>query len=72
MLATYEAKSRIRMYLLVTVLCGAAAALMQVFLAGTSQFSNYAEEQLDSAVRGAVHQEATEISQSQISAGGHR
>lgn len=68
MLATYELKTRIRMYLWVTMLCGAAAGMMQVFLAGTGEFRNYAEQQLDGAVRAAVQQEATEISQT----GGHR
>ncbi len=63
MLATYELKTRARMYLLLTLLCGVAAGLLQLFLAGTNEFHNYAEQQLDGAVRAAVQEQATEISQ---------
>ena len=39
------------MYLWVTLLCGATAAMMQLFLAGTGEIRNYAERQLDDAVQ---------------------
>ena len=55
MFATYELKTRLRMYLWVTLLCGAGAVGMQLFLAGTGEFRNYAERQLDSAVRAGLH-----------------
>ncbi len=62
MFAPYELKTRLRMYLWVTLLCGAGAVGMQLFLAGTGEFRNYAERQLDSAVRVGLHQEVTDLS----------
>ncbi len=62
MFAAYELKTRLRMYLWVTLLCGAAAVGMQLFLAGTGEFRNYAERQLDNAVRASLHQEVTDLS----------
>ncbi len=63
--ATYQLRTRLRMYLLVTLLCAAAAAGLQMFLAGTGEFRNYAERQLDSTVRAAVHQEVTDLSRTE-------
>lgn len=48
---TYDLKTRARMCLWVTLLCGATAAMMQLFLAGTGEIQNYAERQLDDAVQ---------------------
>ncbi|MDA0337584.1 MAG: hypothetical protein O2782_20660 [bacterium] len=63
--ASYQLRTRSRMYLLVTLLCGAAAAGLQLFLAGTGEFRNYAERHLDSTVRAAVHQEVTDLSETE-------
>lgn len=57
MLATYPLKTRARMYLLVTLTCGLAALALQWLLAGAGEMRNYAELQLESAVRGAVQEE---------------
>jgi len=62
MMRSYELRTRIRMYLWVTLLCGASAAALQLFLAGTGDFRNYAERQLDEAVGTAVHREVTTLS----------
>lgn len=62
MLATHELRTRIRTYLWVTLFCGACAAALQLFLTGTGEFRNYAEQQLDEAVGAAVHQEVTTLS----------
>ncbi len=48
---TYDLKTRARMCLWVTLLCGATTAMMQLFLAGTGEIQNYAERQLDDAVQ---------------------
>ena len=48
---TYDLKTRARMCLWVTLLCGATTAMMQLFLAGTGEIRNYAERQLDDAVQ---------------------
>ncbi len=48
---TYDLKTRARMCLWVTLLCGATAAMMQLFLAGTGEIQNYTERQLDDAVQ---------------------
>lgn len=62
---TYDLKTRARMYLWVTLLCGATTAMMQLFLAGTGEIQNYAERQLDDAVRARVHQEVTDLSRTE-------
>lgn len=61
MLATYQLRTRIRMYLLVTLVCGLSALMLQWFLAGADEFRNYAERQLDGAVRAAVHDEVSRM-----------
>ena len=62
---TYDLKTRARMCLWVTLLCGATTAMMQLFLAGTGEIRNYAERQLDDAVRARVHQEVTDLSRTE-------
>jgi hypothetical protein len=47
MVAVDQLRTRIRMYVWVTLLCGASAAFLQMFLAGTGEFRNYAEQRLD-------------------------
>ena len=54
---TYDLKTRARMYLWVTLLCGATAAMMQLLFAGNGEVRNYAERQLDEAVRASIHGE---------------
>ena len=54
---TDDLKTRARMYLWVTLLCGATAAMMQLFLAGTGEIRTYAERQLDDSLRARAHQE---------------
>ena len=49
------------MYLVVTVVCGASAALMQLFLSGTSRAKNHAELRLENAVQAAVHSEVADL-----------
>jgi hypothetical protein len=39
--------------------------MMQLFLAGTGEIRNYAERQLDDALRARVHQEVTDLSQTE-------
>ena len=58
---TYDLKTRARMYLWVTLLCGATAAMMQLFLAGTGEIRNYAERQLDDAVQDDAVQDAVQL-----------
>ena len=59
---TFHLRSRTRMYLLVTIACGISAGLMQLFLAGTDEFKNYAERRLEQTVRDAVATEVAEVS----------
>ena len=47
-------KDRVRMYLLVTLVCAILALAFRFFLTGPGQMRNYAEEQLDTAVNSTV------------------
>ena len=57
----FHLRTRPRMYLVVTLMCGMSALLLQFMLSGASQFKNYAELRLESAVQGAVHTEISEV-----------
>ena len=62
-LTGFHLRTRPRMYALVTLLCGMSALLLQFMLSGASQFKNYAELRLESAVHESVRTEVGEIAQ---------
>ncbi|MBT6146478.1 MAG: hypothetical protein HN712_01680 [Gemmatimonadetes bacterium] len=63
MTSDFHLRTRPRMYALVTLMCGTAALLLQFMLSGASQFKNYAELRLESAVHEAVRTEVGEVAQ---------
>ena len=55
-------RSRPRMYLIVFITCGVLALLLQWLVSATSDFSSYADRQIQSAVHEAVKTQVAEAS----------
>ena len=57
-------RSRLQMYLLVTLICGASALLVELLVASTSDMRGYANRQINSVVSKAVRAEVAQVTQS--------
>ena len=57
-------RTRLRMYLLVTLVCGASALLVEIVVSSTSELRDYANRRIDSAVRKAVQSEVAQATRS--------
>ena len=55
-------RSRPRMYMIVFITCGVLALLLQWLVSATSDFSSYADRQIQSAVNEAVKTQVAEAS----------
>jgi len=53
-------RSRLQMYLLVTLICGASALAIEFLLTSTRDLRGYANRQIDSAVHKAVQSEVAQ------------
>ena len=63
MASGFHLRTRPRMYAMVTLMCGMSALLLQFMLSGASQFKNYAELRLESAVHQSVRAQVEEVAQ---------
>ena len=61
MASGFPLRTRPRTYAMVTVMCGMSTLLLQFMLSGASQFKNYAELRLESAVHESVRAEVLEV-----------
>lgn len=58
-----SARSRLQMYLLVALICGASTLVIEFVLSSTSGLRGYANRQINFAVRKAVRAEVTPAAQ---------
>ena len=57
---TFHLRTRPRMYVVVAMICGLSALLIELFISGTSDLRDHADRHIDSAVRRAVRTEAAD------------